>query len=119
MRTARVVLVTVLAGVASTLLISCASGDGAATSPDEPSIAQPEAGREVIELAVLEALGGDGLTKEAAYFPGEDRVVVTIYTEGHALSDEELEEYQQKAEDVTSGISVDIMLSDVDPPTLD
>ncbi len=97
-----------------------APDDGAGpASSSEGSTEQPDADRTSIELAVLDALADDPHLKEARHEPGEDRVVVTVRTQGAPLAPDERRDLEERAEQVTDGIDVVVVTTDEDAPTED
>ncbi len=71
------------------------------------------------ELAVLQHLEDDHPgARKARYEPEKDRIVVTFYTEGDDISGGQLTQIEAVAEEVTGGVSVVVVTTDDDLPTL-
>ena len=101
--------------------------DGTPGADDAPSTAaptdappdQPDADRTALELAVLDALADDPHPKDARYEPDEDRVVVTVRTQGAPLDAAGVRALEETAERVTDGVDVVVETTDEDAPTED
>lgn len=78
---------------------------------------QPDAGHTALELAVLDALADDPHPKDARYEADQDRVVVTVRTQGAALDADALRDLEEQAEQVTDGVDVVVETTDEDVPT--
>jgi hypothetical protein len=114
-----------LAAVAVVVLVASActgGGDGASGDvPASPAASgdQPDAGRAVLERAVLDALAADPHPKDVRWEPDRERVVVTVRTSGAALDPEVLSDLRERAEGVTDGVEVVVETTDEDVPTED
>ena len=111
------VVVTLAAGASA-----CAGQvDGTpGTTADVPSATapeQPDAAHTDLELAVLDALADDPHQKAARYEADDDRVVVTVWTQGGTLDADALRDLEQRAEQVTDGVDVVVETTDEDAPT--
>lgn len=98
---------------------ACASQVGGTSDDVPPASAsdQPDAGHTALELAVLDALADDPHPKDARYEADQDRVVVTVRTQGAALDADALRDLEEQAEQVTDGVDVVVETTDEDVPT--
>ncbi len=114
-----------LAAVAVVVLVASACTGGSDGAPgDVPAnpaatADQPDAGRAVLERAVLDALADDPHPKDVRWEPDRERVVVTVRTSGATLDPEVLSDLRERAEGVTDGVEVVVETTDEDVPTED
>lgn len=96
--------------------VSGCSGAPVVATPSVPQtiIRQGSQAQSQLELKVIDALGDDHLTG-ARYEVDANRVVVTIWSRGEHLSEQQLEHYRTLAEEVTNGIPVVIEVDDGEP----
>lgn len=93
----------------------CSGAPIAATPSTSPTVIQQGSrAQSQLELRVIDALGDDYFTG-ARYEVDANRVVVTIWSRGQYLSEQQLEHYRTLAEEVTDAIPVVIEVDDGEP----